>query len=70
MEHSLSILFNHIKFKCMKNYFIQRRENRLKRSIENLRLQDGEPIVKKLHKSVLYEEEAYEVLRYYVNLSC
>jgi len=44
-------------------------EKCLIRRIERLREEGGEPFVKKLHKAVLYEEDAYEILRYYVNLS-
>lgn len=51
------------------NCFKKLSEKRLIRQIKNLRDQGGEPIVKKLHKAVLWEEDAYEVLRYYVNLT-
>lgn len=53
----------------MKNYFKKMRENRIARRIEKLRTQEGNPVVYKLHKSVLYEADAYEVIRYYVNLT-
>ena len=44
-------------------------EGRLIRGIENLRKGGGQPVVVKLYKPVLYEEDAYKVLQYYVNLS-
>ena len=51
------------------NCFKRLSERRLIRRIEKLRLGEGEPIVKKLHQSVLYEKDARSALQYYVNLS-
>ena len=53
----------------MKVFFARKREDRLMRRIERLRQDGGDPMVVKLHKPVLYEEDAYEAMRYWVNLS-
>ena len=52
----------------MKNYFAKWREDRLIRKLQELRYLFGAPVVEKLSGSVLYENDAYQVLRYYVNL--
>ena len=53
----------------MKNYFAKWREDRLIRKLQKLRYLYGSPVVQKLSRSVLYENDAYQVLRYYVNLT-
>ena len=51
------------------NYFKKLSERCLVRRIKKLREEGGEPIVKNLHRSVLYEEDAYNILQHYANLS-
>lgn len=51
------------------SYFSELGEKRLHRRIKKVRNQGGEPIVKKLHKDVLYEEDAYGIIRKYVYIA-
>lgn len=51
------------------NYLTKIKERSFTNKVKKLRKQNKGPIVQNLHREILYEKDAYEVLRYYVNLS-